>query len=276
MARVTLTKSELESQTGREFIEFVESIGSDGTVDFNEVSALLSTVEHGGKFHNLVGAGFLRETILEIINDGKIEQYEIERLRYAISRVLPKSIRDESGFYSKESIAASRPRLPTWHEDPASDRQLDLLLRLGIGFHPGITKGEASIIISEYIQQKEARPTPRQMMVLRFFNKMEFAECGKAEVTDWMDRWYFEDPKRKEAWELYKLDNGGDITDPESVEIGIGLAYLGGGHPTPKKDPIVPEKKVIEVSILPHLRPKPIVEKPSMWNKILSALRIKK
>jgi hypothetical protein len=258
MARVTLTKSELESKNGREFIKFVEGIGSDDTIDFNEVNSLLSAVDHGGKFHNLVGAGFLRETIQEIINDGKIEQHEIERLRYAISRVLPKSIRDESGFYSEKSITASYQRLPTWHKDPATDKQLDLLLKLGIDFNQGLTKGEASIIISKYIQQKEARPTPRQMMILRFFNKMEFAECGKAEVSDWMDRWYLENAKRKEAWERYKLNQRGEITDPESVEIGIGLVYLGVGYPTSKKDPIVAEK---EVSTYPHIRPKPIIEK---------------
>lgn len=270
MARVTLTKSELESKTGKEFIEFVEDIGRDGSIDINEISTLLSALQEGGRFNDLVGAAFLRETIMEIISDGNIEQFEVERLRYAISRMLPKRIRDESDFYSKDKITESRLRKPAWHDDPASDKQIDLLLKFEISFHPGINKGDASSLISDYIQKKESRPSPRQLMVLRFFDRMDLIDKTKAEITDWMDQWYSVDPKRKEAWENYKSDNGGDIIDPENVEIGIGLAYLGGNRPSSRVAVTAVTDLHPEVKLLPHLRPKPTPPPKSLLHSILS------
>ncbi len=269
MARVTLTKAELQTATGKEFIEFAAEIGSDGAIDINEISLLLSAVEPGGRFSGLSGAGFLRDTISDILKDGRIEQYEIEMLRRAIGRLFPKQLRDGSAFYSKQSIDASRPKCPSWHDDAASDKQIDLMIKLGIPFHPGISKGGASALISAHLEAKDSRPSDRQIMILRFFNRLDLMEKSRAEVADWMDVWYAEEPRRRDAWEMYKADCGEDITDPDSVEIGIGLAYLGGrGLNQPPK-----ERIKLDVEILPHLRPKVKAAPVSFWKKILRFIR---
>jgi hypothetical protein len=276
MARVTLTKLELESNAGKEFIAFIDKIASDGVLSVDEISSLLSAVESGGRFSSLMGSSFLRETILEIIDDGKIEQYEIEKLKSAISRMLPKRIRDGFNSYSKEEINLPSPRRGLWQSDPASDKQLDLMLKLGIGFHLGVTKGEASELISNYITEKESRPTARQMMILRFFDKMDYAEKSKAEVSDWMDQWYAEDYKRRDAWEMYKQDCGGDIDDPDLVELGVGLSYMGGSRPQPKIKTEKPKVDFPTLELLPHLRPRLPERKLGLWEKLLIKLNIRK
>ena len=72
------------------------------------------------------------------------------------------------------------------------------------------------------------QPTPRQMMILRFWNRMDLAQSSKEEVSDWLSQFYEQDPRRKEAWETYKHDSADDGSqhDPSCVPLGAGEHYL--------------------------------------------------
>ena len=47
-------------------------------------------------------------------------------------------------------------------------------------------------------------------MVLRFWNRMDLENSSKYDIAAWQDRFYSENPLRKTAWELFKLERGDD------------------------------------------------------------------
>lgn len=125
-----------------------------------------------------------------------------------------------------------------WIKNPATAAQLKYLRALGIQGGDNLTKGEASDMIDSAVNSSRS-VSNRQMMVLRFWNKIAVAKQGRNRVSEWMDDWYTDDPDRKAAWELWKEDNDdhGRQDSPEKVPLGIGYKYLKrvksgapGGH----------------------------------------------
>jgi hypothetical protein len=112
------------------------------------------------------------------------------------------------------------------HSVKATERQLQYIRDLGGTPVAGITHGDAAEMIKQLLARQQ--PTPRQMMVLRFWNKTDLMQATKDEVAAWLNQFYNEDPRRKEAWELFKKENGDDGSqhDPACVPIGVGESYL--------------------------------------------------
>lgn len=116
----------------------------------------------------------------------------------------------------------------------ATDKQLDYIRSLGGNPSPGFSRADVDEIIPHLEKEfrespaKQQLPTPRQMMVLRFWNRMDLAQSSKWAVEQWMSQFYSEDPRRKAAWEAFKLETGDDGSqhDPSSVPIGAGEIYL--------------------------------------------------
>jgi len=90
-----------------------------------------------------------------------------------------------------------------------------------------MTKSEASIMISELTKR---RATVRQQMVLRFWGKSSMANKSVEEVSDWMDAWYDNDPRRLLAWEMWKDEVGDygirDIAYIDKVPENGGKTFL--------------------------------------------------
>ena len=116
----------------------------------------------------------------------------------------------------------------------ATEKQLQYIRNLGGDPPAGLSRADAEIIIPQ-LQAKqqeslarEQPPTPRQMMVLRFWNRMDLSQSSKWDVEQWLNQFYNEDPRRKAAWETFKLENGDDGSqhDPSWVPIGAGESYL--------------------------------------------------
>jgi hypothetical protein len=65
-------------------------------------------------------------------------------------------------------------------------------------------------------------------MVLRFWNRLDLAESSKWDVSQWLNHFYEEDPRRQQAWETFKKEIGDDGSqdDPSLVPLGAGEAYL--------------------------------------------------
>jgi hypothetical protein len=112
------------------------------------------------------------------------------------------------------------------HSVKASENQLQYIHNLGGNPPAGISHGDAAVMIKELLAKQP--PSPRQMMILRFWNKTDLMQASKDEVAAWLDQFYNEDPRRKEAWETFKLENGDDGSqrDPSWVPIGVGESYL--------------------------------------------------
>ena len=112
------------------------------------------------------------------------------------------------------------------HSVKATERQLQYIRDLGGNPPAGITHADAAGIIRQLLARQQ--PTPRQMMVLRFWNKTDLMQSTKDEVAAWLGQFYDEDPRRKEAWEKFKLENeeDGSQHDPSFVPMGAGESYL--------------------------------------------------
>ena len=140
------------------------------------------------------------------------EQAERERLR---------------ALRQAERKAERETRAQAWRDDPATDAQLNYLRALGASFGPWISKGEASNLIDAMLNSRSG-VSNRQMMVLRFWNRMDIADGGKNAVCEWMDTWYALDPDHVAAWELWKEAHGdcGRQISPEIVPLGAGIIWL--------------------------------------------------
>jgi hypothetical protein len=112
------------------------------------------------------------------------------------------------------------------HSTKATERQFQYIRDLGGNPPTGLNHADAGEMIKQLLARQQ--PTPRQMMILRFWNKTDLMQSSKDEVAAWLEQFYNEDPRRKEAWENFKKENGDDGSqhDPAWVPIGVGESYL--------------------------------------------------
>lgn len=117
---------------------------------------------------------------------------------------------------------------------PATDKQLEYIDALGGNSNPNLSRADAEELIPrleaaryENLAKQQA-PSPRQLMVLRFWNQMHLVQTSKWDVEKWLTHFYDEDSRRKKAWELFKAEIGDDGSqyDPSIVPVGIGHTYL--------------------------------------------------
>jgi hypothetical protein len=109
----------------------------------------------------------------------------------------------------------------------ATQRQVDYIIDLGGEVQDGMTKSEAHDLIDQLLSG--AIPaTNRQLMVLRFWNRMDLASQHRRDVTAWLDQLYRENPLYEAAWKYFKLDykDDGSQRDPSWVPLGAGYIYL--------------------------------------------------
>ena len=108
---------------------------------------------------------------------------------------------------------------------PASPTQIQVLQEAGRPIPPGLTRGEAEMLIRRLHRYKEL-VTPRQQMVLRFWG--ETNKTNKGEVSDWLDSFYQADRDCENAWKLWKEENpeASESDDPDRVPLGAGADYL--------------------------------------------------
>jgi len=120
------------------------------------------------------------------------------------------------------------------HCTRATDKQFEYIRSLGGNPKADLTRAAAEEVIPQLQQEQykstamQSAPSPRQIMVLRFWDRMDLTQTSKWEVEQWLDQFYREDPRRRTAWETFKLENGDDGSqhDPSFVPIGAGTGYL--------------------------------------------------
>lgn len=230
--RVTLTKSQLVDPLARQLLALLKDVVEDGELALGEVQRLSVWFDQTKKASQLPAVQFLSERVADILADGRITLEERLDLLEAIERVMPPAERREAK--AKRLAAAAMTSSPQatvtpfdeWEPRPATERQLDYIQALGGVPDTGLTLDEASALIDSL--KRRPPPSPRQLMVLRFWNKLELARGTRQTVSAWMDQWYAEDARRVAAWEFFKAQTGdtGDANDPDRVPVGAGYEYL--------------------------------------------------
>lgn len=226
--RITLTVAQCRTPEGQALLNLCRSISEDGTIDITEARALRSQVGQSHGLSALPAAEFLREHLDDILEDGRLDAVEIGKLFKAVLRVLPKDAREVAQAVRQD---VEQREAIQWREDAATERQLAFIRDLGGTPAPALSKGEASDLIESLLTGRDAdAATPRQQMVLRFWNRLDLLPLGKDAIIDWMDNWYDEDGDRLLAWELWK-DESGDTGERSPahitrVKIGAGSEYL--------------------------------------------------
>lgn len=236
MARINLTKAASKSEAGISLINFLLSLIEDGEISDSEIKQLNTWLNDSEFPSDIPAFEYLRALAKSILQDGKVSPEERLELFLAVKRVLPKDHRD-SNQEKLDSIQkkcedalaveyAKRERIA----NRATTRQRDFIRDLGGDHTRDLSISEASRYIDQLLANQKPGPTPRQLMVLRFWKKLELKNQPSEVISDWMDRWYSDDPDRKTAWELWKSENGDDGSrssrSVEKVAIGIGYQYL--------------------------------------------------
>lgn len=131
----------------------------------------------------------------------------------------------ETQVYIGGKAKARERRMPMPPES-ATSRQMDYILGLGGAIPEHLTKAEASAIIDQL--KDHSRASQRQMMVLRFWDRLDMAAEHRTTITAWMDEFYTTNPLRKSAWEYFKKDfhDDGSQRDASWVPLGAGYGYL--------------------------------------------------
>lgn len=200
-------------------------LSSDGHISDSEIRDLDAWVQQTRKTNPLPALAFLGDVLHAVLQDGRIEESERVELHHAILRVLPPKAREAAKEQKCIAIKNARDMINA-KRDKATERQLQYIEDLGGDAKEGMTKSQASELIQSLL---EFRPTVRQRMVLRFWNRLDLEGDGRDAVSEWMDKWYAQDENHLKAWELWKQEN--DDTGKrgawlvETVPLGIGFEY---------------------------------------------------
>jgi len=234
-------------------IQLILEIGLDGQLADAELTQLSEWLKTAPQ--EIPAIRHLRELVADALNDGVISEDERKILHKQIERVLPSTERERLVIARKafEEKRRAEERSRAQHEKEERDKlrdeeraerdkererrrqeynkpsepQLRYIKGLGGSLPEGATKQDASELI-ERLLHSNGSISPRQHMVLRFWNKTPEPDWGRAQVSMWMDQWYEQDPDRQFAWELFKEESGdtGTARSPERVPVGVGQTYL--------------------------------------------------
>ena len=233
--RVTLTKSQAASAAGAQLLSLLVDLTADGELSLGELDKLRIWLDDN-LITDVPAVAWLREIVADVLSDGRVTNDERIELILAIERVMPKDQRLVAAAHRKaaDQLMAKDEEDDEFNDHDgnsdyrsASDPQCRYILALGGNVTPGLSVSAARELIDSLLASSSS-VSNRQMMVLRFWNRVEVSRDGRHAVSVWMDVWYAEDPDRQAAWNLWKEDNGdvGRQDNPEKVPLGIGDGYL--------------------------------------------------
>jgi len=191
------------------------NIASDGVLEHDELQKLTDWLNSNSHL-DVPAVRFLVDLMVRICEDGKLAADEVFEIQLAIERVLPKEFRTN----------VTEARKAAYYDQPASENQLDAIQSFTHERPTGLNRRAAS----EMLDRLFANPPPsnRQIMLLRFWNRMDLANAARHEISEWIDTFTAADHARWLAWSLFKEEHGDDGSqrDPSFVPIGIGEEYL--------------------------------------------------
>ena len=241
--RITLTKKQLSTEDVMSLRALLVEVTKDGELSLGEIDTLKAWLAQRVDKCEVPAIHYLLEAVNAVILDGHVSSDDRLEIMVAIERVLPLPDRRQAkaarlNAQAKTAVAKEDGDNSEGEDDEdkesATQPQIAYIRALGGEVPANLGKWEASDLITQ-LKSRASSVSPRQMMVLRFWNKLELAKAGHARVSDWMDDWYKKDGLHLEAWELYKRESGDDggQGDPDRVSIGAGYTYmkkLGGNR----------------------------------------------
>lgn len=220
--RITMTKAQAESADGQRLIEALIELCKDGCVTRDEIIALKALL--AGLRSSIPAIPYLLALVRECLADEALNEFELYQLKKAFERVVPKGVRAKITDHLRE-IGLPSPRdkddeEPAWHRDTATPAQLSYIVNLGGDPSSVTSKGDAAALIDALLERRP--PTPRQQMLIRFFDQPHLAAMTKEEVSVWLNGWFSEDPRREMAWDLFKRETGHDAWSVDASQVPIG------------------------------------------------------
>ena len=213
--RVTLTRAHLKMPEIEEFVVLLVNIASDGVLAYEDLQKLTDWLNSHVHL-DVPAVKFMVDLLVRICADGKITDEEVFEIQLAIERVLPKEYRSQ----------ITEARKAAYYDQPASANQLDAIERITYQRPVGLSRREASETLDRLFANPPA--SNRQIMFLRFWNRMDLTTKSRREISEWMDSFIQADQARWLAWDLFKDESGDDGSqrDPSFVPIGAGEEYL--------------------------------------------------
>lgn len=220
-----MTSKQADSPAGKALINAILDICHDGEITLPEVASLHAIlIKHSEAMPAIT---FLRSHTRQILIDETVTDAEAYALKRAMERVVPKEVRSVVATHlAAIGLPVSGERFEQWMADPVTRRQIEYILNLGGDPRSVKTKGEASKLIDQLLTRRP--PTPRQVMLIRFFDRTDLLAHTKDEVSDWIDRLFTSDIKMELAWHRYKqlTDHDPISQDPTSVPVGEYLKFV--------------------------------------------------
>ncbi len=216
--RITLTKSQLKLPVGKQFSELLMQIAADGVVTYEELQTLADWL-NAHTDCDIPAIKYMIQLLLRVCEHGKITDEEVYQIQLGIERVLPKEYREQ----------ITEKRKSIYYSQPASENQLELIKKITGKWPAGITRSQASEMLDSLFSNfSNLTATPRQIMFLRFWNRMDLASKSRQEISEWMDNFIHQDSVHWSAWQQFKEDVNDDGTqhDPSFVPIGAYAKYL--------------------------------------------------
>jgi hypothetical protein len=228
--RVAMYDKDAGDEVGRKLIKVLLQVIEDGVVSETEAVSLKSWLEKATKLSDLPGIPFLLEEVETLLADCRITEEESDYLVGQMLRVLPLYTRSQVEGGVKEILRQRQEKRDAlWKEQQygPTERQLAFLKSLGGTAPPNASRSDVSELIDELVN---SRPTTRQCMLLRFWDRLDLMPRGVEGVSNWVDRFYLEDPDRQLAWMLFKTETPNSQSrhyeDIEKIPIGVGAHYL--------------------------------------------------
>jgi hypothetical protein len=114
----------------------------------------------------------------------------------------------------------------------ATAKQKELMRALGAGVGVEFTMAEADQIIARMLEKQgrladeQTALLPRQMQILRFWDRIDLVLSSKKDVAQWLNEFYDADAKRRVAWEKFQAEYSHLwVDDPFWVPIGMSESY---------------------------------------------------
>jgi hypothetical protein len=223
--RLTLLKKEADSPFGKKLLSFIFDVCHDGRISLGEIESLHTFLLENPS--DISAAVLLRAQTREMLSDNQIDPLDEYNLKTYFVRITPKVFRGIIETHLESiGLPVSAHGSLSWKNDRATARQIDYIIALGGKPSLDLTKGKASRLIDALLERRP--PTPRQVMLLRFFNRLDLLDKNKDEVSEYIDGLFHFDTKYELAWARFKRETGQSRfnMDPSTVPIGACRQYM--------------------------------------------------
>ena len=97
-------------------------------------------------------------------------------------------------------VAADVEDASDWHNDPATDPQINYLRSIGVSVEAGLTKGRACQLI-------DGEPTEGQLRRLKFYGIKQTRYVTKTDASELINSYKTQHPESEEQYQAWKLSN---------------------------------------------------------------------